>query len=89
LLPLEPDGGEPADPEEERRLLYVGLTRAQCQVVLTRARHRTLRGIKRRTQISPLVAAVAPQKLDRDSQSAQSRRRKHPVLFPELKRRVL
>jgi DNA helicase-2/ATP-dependent DNA helicase PcrA len=89
LLPLEPEGGEPADPEEERRLLYVGLTRAQCQVVLTRARHRTLRGIKRRTQISPLAAAAAPQKLDRGSQSGQSRRPKHPVLFPELKRRDL
>ncbi|MDI6852897.1 MAG: UvrD-helicase domain-containing protein [Deltaproteobacteria bacterium] len=88
LLPLEPEGGEPADPEEERRLFYVGLTRARCQVVLTRARHRTLRGIRRRTQISPLVAAVAPQKLER-LRSAPGFRRKHPLLFPELKRRLL
>jgi DNA helicase-2/ATP-dependent DNA helicase PcrA len=89
LLPFEPDGGDPADPEEERRLVYVGLTRAQCQVILTRARNRTLWGVKRRTRISPLVAVVAPEKLGHDYPSGAGRRRGHPMLFPELKPRSL
>jgi DNA helicase-2/ATP-dependent DNA helicase PcrA len=86
LLPLELDGGDPADPEEERRLLYVGLTRALCQVVFTRARVRTLWGVKRRTRLSPLVAALAPEKLAQD-RSMSSPRRRQPALFAELKPR--
>lgn len=89
LLPLEPEGGDPADPEEERRLLYVGLTRAHRQVMLSRSRTRTLRGVKRRTRLSPLVAAVGPEKPGPDSGCGSGRRRGHPVLFPELKRRNL
>jgi superfamily I DNA/RNA helicase len=86
LLPLEPEGGDPADPEEERRLLYVGLTRALCQVVFTRARTRTLWGIRRRTRLSPLVAALAPEKQAQD-RSIRSPRRRQPALFAELKPR--
>ncbi len=88
LLPFEPDGGEPADPEEERRLVYVGLTRAQRQVFFTRARNRTLWGVKRRTRISPLVAIMSPENLSTDYSGA-ARRPGHPMLFPELKPRRL
>jgi DNA helicase II / ATP-dependent DNA helicase PcrA len=88
LLPFEPDNGDPADPEEERRLFYVGLTRAQCQVILTRARSRTLWGAKRRTRISPLAASVAPEKLAKDH-PAGGRPDRHPLLFPDLRGRNL
>jgi superfamily I DNA/RNA helicase len=41
--PSGPEGGT-ADIEEERRLLYVGVTRARERLVLSRARSRVLRG---------------------------------------------
>jgi DNA helicase-2/ATP-dependent DNA helicase PcrA len=82
LLPLEPEGRDPADPEEERRLFYVGLTRAQRQVFLTRARSRTLWGRRRRTRLSPLAELLDPV---RPSVAAgRGRRQKQRTLFPEL-----
>ncbi|MFP3867651.1 MAG: UvrD-helicase domain-containing protein [Desulfobacteraceae bacterium] len=65
LLPYEPPGEAPSDPEEERRLFYVGLTRATHQVFLSRARTRTLWGEKRSPRLSPLVAAISPDLLQR------------------------
>jgi DNA helicase II / ATP-dependent DNA helicase PcrA len=44
LLPLRIPWLPPADIEEERRLLYVGMTRAKQRLVLTSARKRTLAG---------------------------------------------
>ncbi len=88
LLPFAPEGGDPADPEEERRLVYVGLTRALCQAIFTRARIRTLWGVKRRTTLSPLVAALAPEKMSQD-RLADSPRRRQPGLFADLKPRRL
>jgi superfamily I DNA/RNA helicase len=44
LLPLRLPGRPPADLEEERRLLYVGMTRARRRLVLTEARRRTVHG---------------------------------------------
>ena len=82
LLPLEPEGRAPADLEEERRLFYVGLTRAQCQVFLTRARNRTLWGKRRPTRLSPLAEAVGP--VRPASGAVQGRRQKQRTLFPEL-----
>lgn len=61
LLPLRLAGDDPPDPEEERRLVYVGLTRARTQVILTRARRRRLAGLQGATRLSPWVAAVAPE----------------------------
>ncbi|MGA9820328.1 MAG: UvrD-helicase domain-containing protein, partial [Desulfobaccales bacterium] len=42
LIPWEPPGELAADPDEERRLFYVGLTRASRQIFLTWARQRNL-----------------------------------------------
>ena len=44
LLPLSRAGESPADLEEERRLFYVGLTRARSRVILTCARRRARYG---------------------------------------------
>jgi superfamily I DNA/RNA helicase len=43
-LPSSPSEGASADIEEERRLFYVGVTRAKETLVLSRARSRVLRG---------------------------------------------
>ncbi len=85
LLPFEPEHGEPGDLEEERRLFYVGLTRAQCQVILTRARSRTLWGVKRRTRLSPLAARVEPEKAESGYSPVSARRPRHPMLFAGLR----
>jgi DNA helicase-2/ATP-dependent DNA helicase PcrA len=85
LLPWEPaaDGG--ADPEEERRLFYVGLTRASRQVFLSRARERTLWGQRRRTQFSPWLKNMPPEVLERPARAAsRSRPARQPQLFPEI-----
>ena len=46
ILPYRPPNRPPAGLEEERRLFYVGLTRAKRQLFLTRSRNRTLFGRK-------------------------------------------
>lgn len=61
LLPLRwgsSPAPEPADTEEERRLFYVGMTRARDQVLLTRARRRSWRGEVREMAPSPFLAAL-------------------------------
>jgi ATP-dependent exoDNAse (exonuclease V) beta subunit len=63
-------------------LFYVGLTRAQSQVFLSRARSRTLWGKSRRTRLSPLAEAVNPV---RQSPEADRRSKKQRSLFPELR----
>lgn len=86
LLPFDPEKGDPADPAEERRLVYVGLTRASRQVIFTRARSRTLWGVKRRTRLSPLVAELASEIPDQDRPQG-GRRQRQQALFAELKPR--
>lgn len=51
--------------EEERRLCYVGLTRAQQQIYLSYATQRTLHGRTESTQPSQFIDELPPQLLDR------------------------
>lgn len=44
--------------EEERRLCFVGITRARELVMLTKAAYRTLRGLRERTVASPFLAEL-------------------------------
>jgi DNA helicase-2/ATP-dependent DNA helicase PcrA len=41
--------------EEERRLCFVGITRAQERLLLTKAAYRTIRGMRERTITSPFL----------------------------------
>ena len=67
LLPLRLPGGH-APPEaavaEERRLLFVGLTRARSRLYLSHARRRTRHGSERPARPSPFLDAVNPALLE-------------------------
>ncbi len=65
LLPLRPWNGGTADYAEERRLLFVGMTRATTRLVLLTAAERTIRGTAVRCSPSPFLASVDPALLDR------------------------
>jgi superfamily I DNA/RNA helicase len=69
LLPLWLPG-RPASAEdvaEERRLLFVGLTRARARQYLTCASRRSRHGKSRETGPSPFLAAIDPALLDRSA----------------------
>jgi len=72
LLPLTWPGVE-ADLAEERRLFFVGITRAQSRLFLFHSRKRTLRGETRETRPSPFLA---------DLEDALLERRREPDLPP-------
>lgn len=50
--------------EEERRLCFVGITRAETHLVLTKAQFRTIRGLRERTASSQFLAELPKDKLE-------------------------
>ena len=58
LLPLRRESSEQADEEEERRLAYVGMTRARRRLFLTAARVRRVNGQLLSGRPSPFLADV-------------------------------
>jgi len=67
LLPLRLPGEQsPPDAEvaEERRLLFVGITRAQHRLYLSHARRRTRYGAERAARPSPFLDAINPALLE-------------------------
>ena len=65
LLPLTFGVPDPEDVEEERRLFYVGVTRAKSKLFLSRARKRLWRGKVRELRPSPFLADVEERLIDR------------------------
>jgi len=85
LIPLEPGPDGAADLEEEKRLFYVGLTRASRQVFLTRARERTVWGRRGRPGLSPWVQAMPPEVLARPGlRASRTQTTRQPRLFPKI-----
>jgi uncharacterized protein (TIGR00375 family) len=74
LLPLRLPWLPPADVEEERRLLYVGMTRAQRRLILTAAHRRTLAGRTVENRPCPFLDDL-PADLLATSRSAPRRRK--------------
>ncbi|MBU1155882.1 MAG: ATP-dependent helicase, partial [Proteobacteria bacterium] len=66
LLPYQPPEGEPSDMGEERRLLYVAMTRAKQSLFLSRAKARSLFGVGGPREASPLVGDIPAGALRRE-----------------------
>jgi len=58
LLPHSRAYESPAQLEEERRLCFVGITRAQAHLQMSHARYRTIRGVHQRTVPSPFLSEI-------------------------------
>jgi superfamily I DNA/RNA helicase len=76
LLPLWLPGRPRSAEElaEERRLLFVGITRARARLYLTCASRRTRHGSARETGPSPFLTAIDPALLDRSAGITRPRR---------------
>jgi DNA helicase-2/ATP-dependent DNA helicase PcrA len=57
-LPHARARGNLSELEEERRLCFVGITRAQERLILTKAAYRTMRGLRERTVTSPFLTEM-------------------------------
>jgi superfamily I DNA/RNA helicase len=76
LLPLRSWRGAEVDYAEERRLLFVGMTRATTRLTLYTAAKRTLRGEVMECSPSPFLSSVQSALLDRRGGEAQGRGRR-------------
>ncbi|HEV7896997.1 MAG TPA: UvrD-helicase domain-containing protein [Planosporangium sp.] len=67
LLPLRHPGSTPSDDDiaEERRLFFVGLTRAQDRLFISHAARRYRHGSERETKPSPFLSSIDPGLLER------------------------
>jgi superfamily I DNA/RNA helicase len=72
LLPMR-FGDEPVDLAEERRLLFVGMTRARTHLALSAARRRTVRGRVTEPAPSPFLADLPAGLVERGSRPARRR----------------
>ncbi len=77
LLPLTWPGSEP-DAAEERRLFFVGITRARSRLFLFHSRHRTLRGQTAAARPSPFLADLQAGLLERREEILPPRRPRRP-----------
>jgi DNA helicase-2/ATP-dependent DNA helicase PcrA len=64
VLPHSRSRGNATELEEERRLCFVGITRAQERLLLSRAAYRTIRGLRERTVPSPFLNEIPQDALD-------------------------
>jgi DNA helicase-2/ATP-dependent DNA helicase PcrA len=64
VLPHSRARGNLNELEEERRLCFVGITRAQEQLLMSKAAYRTIRGLRERTVTSPFLNEMPPAALE-------------------------
>ena len=73
LFPLSRTYNEPEEMEEERRLFYVGITRARDKLLLVRARRRRRAGEIMHGRLSPFAEAVPESLIERQRTRRLSR----------------
>ena len=84
LVPLHWGSPDEADLAEERRLLFVGMTRAQTRLFLTHARKRRRHGKIRQCEVSPFLRDIEQQLLERLEHrpgKKRARPQNQPTLF--------
>jgi len=64
ILPHSRARGNLTELEEERRLCFVGITRAQEKLLLSKAAYRTIRGLRERTVSSPFLSEMPEEELE-------------------------
>jgi DNA helicase-2/ATP-dependent DNA helicase PcrA len=64
VLPHSRSRGNSTELEEERRLCFVGITRAQEHLLLSKAAYRTIRGLRERTVPSPFLNEMPQDAVD-------------------------
>ena len=79
LLPFQREPGDPTyNEEEERRLCFVGMTRAKRELTLSHSRYRMVRGVSERKSKSPFIDELPDadiETVDRTGDGADSSRR--------------
>jgi DNA helicase-2/ATP-dependent DNA helicase PcrA len=85
LIPWE-QGNPPPEPQEERRLFYVGMTRARRRLYLTRARSRFLHGERGTGGPSPFLGELPEEHLKKVQKAGEWKKRRpgemeQPLLF--------
>ena len=87
LLPFDRGDGKNRDLEEERRLAFVGMTRARDRLFLTSARYRRLRGMQTRQVDSPFLTEIGEKGVRRiDKSPPEPPPRREPVAVEEFVR---
>jgi DNA helicase-2/ATP-dependent DNA helicase PcrA len=88
LLPFARPDQPAADEEEERRLCFVGMTRARKRLTMSRARYRTIRGSTQRTARSRFLDELPADGIEwievdgrRSVRSAATSPRRSPIEF--------
>ncbi len=84
IIPFRRHEENEVDEEEERRLLFVGMTRAQKRLTLSHARYRMLRGRTDRTVRSPFLDELPRDQIEWSGAPAPSPRPSGTVEFREL-----
>jgi DNA helicase-2/ATP-dependent DNA helicase PcrA len=84
VLPFQRSDQEYADWEEERRLLFVGITRAKRRLMISHARYRMARGATQRTVRSPFLDELPGDELDWGRVEMTAPRRRPSVSSGEL-----
>ena len=64
VLPHARARTDPDQLEEERRLAFVGITRARERLILTKASYRTIRGLRERTIASPFLNEIPADRVE-------------------------
>jgi len=83
IFPHARSAWEDGQLEEERRLMYVAMTRAQDRLLLTCARQRTLYGATRPNAVSSFVQEIDPQYLEEKGVSSLDLRSYVPAESPK------